>query len=115
VSKKGTVFTYEVLSACEATRKLEFMHEAIRLHHIACPLSVDKVEFIDLEPPITDASVCRSVFDGLEEVGDRTWVDDGGPLDLDGVASLGFDCRDRWSALHRYVAGHVVALDVFYR
>jgi hypothetical protein len=113
-SGMGEVCTYKVLSACQAIRKLEFMHEVVRLHHIACPLSVGKVQFVDLEPPITDASICNSVFDGFEKVGDGTGVHEGGPLDLDGVASLGFDCRDSRCALDGDVTGHVVALDICY-
>jgi hypothetical protein len=108
------VFFYEVLPACETVRKLELMHEVVRLHLLACPLSVVEVEFINLEPSITDASVCNSIFDRFEKVGDRTRVNDGGPLDLDGVTSVGLDCRDSCCALDRDVAGHVVAFDVFH-
>lgn len=110
------MFAYEILSACEAVRKLEFMHKVVRLHLVACPpsLSIDKVELIDLEPSSTDASVCNSVFDRLEKMGDRTGVNDGGPLDLDRVTSLGFKCLDNWCVLDGNIAGHVVAIDVFY-
>jgi hypothetical protein len=109
--KEGGV-TYEVLSACEAGRQLEFVRHVVGLHDFAGPLSVDGVELVNLEPSGSCTGVGCGIVYGLEEVGDGTGVAGVVPLDLDGVTSAGLDGLDGGWVGGRNVAGHVVALDI---
>jgi hypothetical protein len=104
--------TYEVFTAREAGRQLEFMRHVRRAHDFARPLAAHVIQLIDLDPPSSHARRGRRVLDWQHEVRDRARVPGLVPLHLDGVAGRGVERLDGLAVGGWHVARHVVAGEV---